>query len=377
MRPTRNRPGLIASLVIALLAAVSSACTDSPPPAPTASPPPNPTTLTGITISDTELMVVEGETASIVITLDSDPGTDIEVWFRPGRTGADDLAFAPDRLAWAAADWQEPRTVTLTAVGDYFAERLEAHELQVWTYRRGEVAAGQHILATETLHAWITDPRELRALTGGGAGEIVLEWPGWGGQGIRSWQYQYRRGEDNWGAWTDMPNSDAGTRSFRVTGLTSLGRIYQFRVRPWGSTGPGAVSAVIGGYVAMVGADGTPEEVAGAFLEPGRRFRFYGSDFTFVVPEGMLLSMGQGGDSTITVAIPCDELTLVCLIIDVGTGEVLERTVWDAATDSYARVRTATGEVLERRGGVPPPPGHDPAARWEQIEQSIRREPLP
>ena len=123
--------------------------------------------------------------------------------------------------------------------------------------------------------------------------------------------------------------------------------------------------------MAMVGSDGMPQETPGPLLEPGRRFRISDSPFTFVVPEGMLLSTSQGGE------ILCDELTLACLIIDVGTGEVLERTVWDAATDSYARVRTATGEVLERRGGVPPPPGHDPAARWEQIEQSIRREPLP
>ena len=86
MSPTRNRPGLVASLVIALLATVWSACTDSPPPAPTASPPrptasppPNPTTLTGITISSTELILAEDETASIVIALDSDPGEDIEV----------------------------------------------------------------------------------------------------------------------------------------------------------------------------------------------------------------------------------------------------------------------------------------------------------
>ena len=86
-----------------------------------------------------------------------------------------------------------------------------------------------------------------------------------------------------------------------------------------------------GGYVAMVGSDGMPQETPGPLLEPGRRFRISDSPFTFVVPEGMLLS-GQGGE------ILCDELTLACLIIDVGTGEVLERTVWDAATDSYARV---------------------------------------
>ena len=84
MRPTRNRPGLVASIVIALLATVWSACTDAPstPRRPTASPPPNPTTLERHHHKSTELMVVEGESATIVVTLDSDPGEDIEVQVR-------------------------------------------------------------------------------------------------------------------------------------------------------------------------------------------------------------------------------------------------------------------------------------------------------
>ena len=44
-------------------------------------------------------MVVEGESVAIVVTLDSDPGEDIEVQFRLGETGADDITFTPDRIA--------------------------------------------------------------------------------------------------------------------------------------------------------------------------------------------------------------------------------------------------------------------------------------
>ena len=381
MRPTRNRPGLIASLVIALLAAVSSACTDSPstPLRPTASPPPNPTTLSGITVSSPELVLTEGDTASIVITLDSDPGTDIEVRFRRGRTGADDLAFAPDRVAWAAADWQEPRTLALTASIDELGERLETHELQVWTYRRGEVGAGRHILPKAPIHVWVKDPLEPRAFTGGGAGEVVLEWPGWGGPDIQRWQYRYQSDyRRDWGPWTDMPNSDADTRSFRVTGLTMRDWIYDFQIRPWGARGPGAASAVTEGYVATVGPDGIPQETPGPLLEPGRRFRH--ADTTFVVPDGMILSTRRGGDSVTreTFIFLYDETTITRMVIRSSTGETVQKTIWDPPTNSYQVIWTETGDIAESWSGVPPPPGHDIAALWEQIEQSIRREaPLP
>ena len=378
MRPTCNRLGLVASLVIALLAAVGSACTDAPstPLRPTASPPPNPTTLTGITISSTELILAEDETASIVIALDSDPGEDIEVRLRRGKTGADDIAFTRDRVTWAAADWREPRRLTLTAVVDYFAERLEAHELHVWTYRRGQIGAGQQILPKETIHVWVKDPLEPRAFTGGGAGEVVLEWPGWGGNGIQRWQYRYRIGISDWGAWADVPNSDAGTRSFRVTGLSSHDRIYRFQLRPWSSTGPGAISAVIPGYVATVGPDGIPHETPGPLLEPGRRFR--SGNITFVVPHGMILSTGGGGttESRETFLFLYDETTLTHMVIRGSTGETVQKTIWDPLTKSYQVIWTETGDIAESWSGVPPPPGHDIAALWEQIEQSIRWEPL-
>ncbi len=382
MRPTPNRLGLLASIVIALLAAVWAGCsTGSPstPPRPTASPPPNPTTLSGITISSPELVLEEGEAASIVITLDSDPGMDIEVRFRRGRTGAEDITFAPDRIAWAAADWQEPRTLALTASIDELGERLETHELQVWTYRRGEVGAGRHILRKAPIHVWVKDPIEPRAFTGGGAGEVVLEWPGWGGPDIQSWQYRYRSDpRHDWGPWTDMPNSDADTRSFRVTGLMMRDwTYYDFQIRPWGTRGPGAASAVIEGYVALVGPDGIPQDQGLSLLEPGRRFRL--STHTFVVPDGMLLSTSTTGDTRTReiYVIMYDETTTARMVVRASTAEVVQETFWDARTETYQVIWTETGGIAYSFRRAPPPPGHNLGELWDEIKQSIREEPLP
>ena len=136
---------------------------------------------------------------------------------------------------------------------------------------------------------------------------------------------------------------------------------------------------MIAGYVAMVGSDGIPQETPVPLLEPGRRFRISGTPFTFVVPHGMILSTGSGG-STVTreaFAILYDETTLTHMVIRTSTGETVQKTIWDPLTNSYQVIWTETGDIAESWSGVPPPPGHDIAALWEQIEQSIRREPLP
>ena len=106
-------------------------------------------------------MVVEGESVAIVVTLNSDPGEDIEVQFRLGETGADDVTFTPDRIAWTATDWEQPRTVEVAAVVDEVRERVEPHELQVWTYGSGKTGPDQHILAKETIQ--LTLARQPRA----------------------------------------------------------------------------------------------------------------------------------------------------------------------------------------------------------------------
>ena len=136
---------------------------------------------------------------------------------------------------------------------------------------------------------------------------------------------------------------------------------------------------MIAGYVATVGPDGIPQETPGPLLEPGRRFRISDTPFTFVVPHGMILSTGTGGNAVTreTFLFLYDETTLTHMVIRTSTGETVQKTIWDPLTKSYLVIWTETGDIAESWSGVPPPPGHDIAALWEQIEQSIRKDPLP
>ena len=114
----------------------------------------------------------------------------------------------------------------------------------------------------------------------------------------------------------------------------------------------------------------------GFFLER-RRFRFYDSEFTFVVPHRMLLSTKRGGgQGSAVVAILFDETTGAFMYVD-RDGRVVLETFWDAETNSYRAVHSRSGGIYKSWRGVPPPPGHDLRALWDEIEQSIRREPLP
>ena len=325
-------------------------------------------------------MVVEGESVAIVVTLNSDPGEDIEVQFRLGETGADDVTFTPDRIAWTATDWEQPRTVEVAAVADEVRERVEPHELQVWTYSGGKTGPDQHILVKETIQLTLADSRGLVALTGGSEGEVVLEWTP-ADQRTQRWQYRKRLFSEAWSAWLDVPDSGASTRSLRITGLSSYSR-YEFQVRAWRRAGAGAASNVGDGVTAMFGSDGIAEAEPGFCLERGRWFRF-GPDFTLLTPLGTVICVGGGGGYTptgesVVIADLFDQTTGAFATLDVGTGEMIIKTFWDSATNSYEAIWIRTGEIIESSsGGLPPPPGYDLSALWDEIEQSIRREPLP
>ena len=45
-------------------------------------------------------------------------------------------------------------------------ERVETHELRVWTYVRGQTGPAQQILAKETIQVTLADSRGLVTLTG-------------------------------------------------------------------------------------------------------------------------------------------------------------------------------------------------------------------
>lgn len=328
-------------------------------------------------------MVVEGESVAIVVTLNSDPGEDIEVQFRLGETGADDVTFTPDRITWTATDWGQPRTVEVAAVADEVRERVEPHELQVWTYGSGKTGPDQHILPKETIQLTLADSRGLVALTGGSEGEVVLEWTP-AGQRTQRWQYRERprtanrNGEyyiPDWSAWLDVPHSNATTQSLRVTGLAP-GWIYVFQVRPWLRAGAGAASEQVDGPTATIGSDGIAVEEPWFCLERGRRFRF-GPEFTFVVPPEMLLCTAQAGNSSgYLITLLYDETTMAWASVEPRTGKMLQ-TFWHAGTNSYKLVYRPTGEIIKSWMDLAPPPGYDLRALWDEIEQSIRKDPLP
>ena len=162
-----------------------------------------------------------------------------------------------------------------------------------------------------------------------------------------------------------------------VTGLAP-GGFYVFEVRPWLRVGAGAASEDVDGFTATIGSDGIAMEEPWFCLERGRRFRIFGSDFTFVVPHRMLLCTGQAGNTTASVVtVLYDETTRARASLDPRTGEIVAETFWDANTNSYKGVYRPTGEIVRSWMELPPPPGYDLSALWDEIEQSIRREPLP
>ena len=149
------------------------------------------------------------------------------------------------------------------------------------------------------------EPPKLTAVSGGGAGEIVLEWTA-AGAGATGWQYRQRgpgagRAWPAWGAWTDVPGSDASTTIHRLTGLhvgvlhtstrLDLGVPYEFEVRPLTAQGAGDPYGRALGFAPWAGLDGVPYAPGGVALEGGRRFRVLGTRHTFTTPRGLQLAL--------------------------------------------------------------------------------------
>lgn len=95
--------------------------------------PVNPTSLTGVTITVDDPLLGEGETATLSITLDSDPGEAITVKLTTDAT-ADDLTISPTSVSWTATNWNETRTATVTAVNDTTDESKETWTVEAWPY---------------------------------------------------------------------------------------------------------------------------------------------------------------------------------------------------------------------------------------------------
>ncbi len=215
----------------------------------------------------------------------------------------------------------------------------------------GELA--DQILAAIRYEPVHPDP-PLRALAGGGVGEVLLQWrspPQVGA--VQRWQYRH-----NSSTWIDVPGSDGATRSYRVGGLGTKGGTHKFQVRPWLDSGPGDAYAIANIRLSHLGGSGLP--TAGGVLEPGRTFiaNTY-KRIAFDVPDGMLL-----------------HVTILREHYDPDhEGDLWSSTLLrDVASGSYLLLNESTGEYIERYMR-PDPDGRDVGALFDQIIASTRRVP--
>ena len=190
---------------------------------------------------------------------------------------------------------------------------------------------------------------KLTAVAGGRAGEILLEWT-IAKAGATHWQYRQRGpGEqDAWEDWTDVPGSDANTTSHRLTGL-QLEQPYAFEVRRWTATGAGDAYDAVEAVALRAGADSIPIAVPGAALEGGGRFRVGGTVYTFTVPVGLAVALGESTQTS-------KESTRI-------RWESLEAPTMLSTT--LASDTTSTG------------PPYDWGPLFLQLRDSIREDPLP
>ena len=131
--------------------------------------------------------------------------------------------------------------------------------------------------ATVTLPLLPAKPAGLAATPGDGM--VLLEWTALGDSTVTLWQYSYRT-DGAYSDWTDIPGSDAATKSHEVTGLDN-GTTYKFRIRAVNGSGSGLES---------------DEATATPFALPGKP-----SGFTATPGNGqVLLEWDDPGDPAVT-----------------------------------------------------------------------------
>ena len=215
---------------------------------------------------------------------------------------------------------------------------------------------------------------ELITVTTGKAGEILLEWRiGHDPEGVTGWQYRQRARQGGttdgpwaWGAWTDVPGSNAATRSYRLTGQPR--RVYHFEVRAVAGRQKGSASPSAEGRPAIIGADGIPLMLADQIVEGGRTWRVAGGPTVIDVPAGTRLVGGRGwySDGVVSVGFR-DVATDSWQIVDIDRAQGLGRVI-------VAPPGVAADAVVG--GGAQDGASRDVGAIFDQIMGSARLVPV-
>jgi len=194
----------------------------------------------------------------------------------------------------------------------------------------------------------------LIVVSDGAADTLLLEWGG-GASTATKWQYrttywnQSEWRQEPWGAWTDIPSSDASTRSYRATGLRSYTG-YFFELRAIVGPLEGLPSNIATGAT-QYSDSRLPEMDPNQIVEGDgtQQWRIGGLSYVITIPSGMRLKAGGG-------TLSSDGIFRVAL--------------FHLASDSWISLNADTGEVLERH--IAPEVSQTVGPLFDQLIASIQ-----
>ena len=209
---------------------------------------------------------------------------------------------------------------------------------------------------------------DLIVVSDGAHDALLLEWTG-GPANATKWQYRQRRWANlrplTWEAWTGIPNSDASTRSYRLTSLSPL-HAYDFQVRSLTGTATGAESGVATGITHVQGQ--SPALYADQIVEgDGRTTWYFAGEFTIVIPSGVRLVVGPVFFPVCSAEVsPCD---IGMSVRHIESGSILWLTIRGEEMDRelVAGVVTSTRDSRAT--------GSSPGTLFDQIVNSITSVP--
>ena len=194
----------------------------------------------GVTLSASELEVIEGASGTYTVKLDTRPWGDVTLTVG-GTSGEVTVSGSP--LTFTSANWNEPQTVTVEAADD--ADLIDdtatlTHSASGGGY--GSVKLGKKVVTVTVRDNDVPLPAKPTGFSAtAGDGEATLSWTNPSNATIIGWKYQQKAGSGNYGDWLPIDDADAATTSHTVSGLTNY-TSYGFKLRAVNGAGDGPVS---------------------------------------------------------------------------------------------------------------------------------------
>ncbi len=179
--------------------------------------------------SRTALLAVKVPEQPVELSAEAGNGQVTLTWKDPGDSGIAKYQLQVDHGEWTDIEGSDAGTTSHTVTGLTNGTRYLFQIRAVSNSGAGE--ASDRVLATPVA---LPKPTGLAATSDDG--QVTLTWKDPGDSGITKYQLRVDYGE-----WTDIEGSDAGTTSHTVTGLTN-GTRYLFQIRAVSNSGAGEAS---------------------------------------------------------------------------------------------------------------------------------------